>query len=67
MNISAFGADWAKVALLREVSGYDLKLAKADAQKAAAAAYCGGVPPWPGPGSVTIRDGLAILCLGFQP
>jgi hypothetical protein len=66
MNISAFGAEWAKVALLREVSGYDLKLAKDAAQKAAAAAYCRGVEPWPGEASVTIENRLIILCLGFQ-
>jgi hypothetical protein len=66
MNISAFGARWAQVAILREISGYDLKVAESDALKAAAAAYCRGVRPWPGPEAVTIKDGLAILCLGFQ-
>jgi len=66
MNISAFGADWSKVAILREISGYDLKLAKDDAQKAVAAAYCRGAQPWPEPASVTIKDRLVILCLGFQ-
>jgi hypothetical protein len=66
MNISAFGADWARVALLREISGYDLKLSKDAGQKAAAAAYCRGVQPWPGEASVTIEDRLIILCLGFQ-
>jgi hypothetical protein len=66
MNISAFGAGWAQVAILREVSGYDLKLAENDAQKAAAAAYCRGVLPWPGPESVTARDGLVIICLELQ-
>jgi hypothetical protein len=66
MNISAFGASWAKVAILREISGYDLKPAESDAQKAAAAAYCRGVLPWPGPESVVAKDGLVIICLELQ-
>jgi hypothetical protein len=64
MNLSAFSADWAKLAILREISGYDLKPAEDQAQKAAAAAYCREVGPWPGPQSVIIRDRLAIICLG---
>jgi len=64
MNLSAFSADWAKVSILREISGYDLKAAKDQVQKDAAAAYCREVKPWPGPQSVTLRDGLAIVCLG---
>lgn len=65
MNISAFGARWSKVAILREVSGYDLKPAEDDAQQATAEAYCRGARPWPGPDSVTLKDGLAIVCLGI--
>jgi len=64
MNLSAFSADWAKLSILREISGYDLKAAKDQVQKDAAAAYCREVKPWPGPQSVTLRDGLAIVCLG---
>jgi hypothetical protein len=64
LNVSAFGAEQAKADILAEVSGYDLKLAEEDAQIAQAAAYCRGQEPWPGPRSVTIQDGLAIVCLG---
>lgn len=63
MNISAFGADWGQLSVLQEISGYDLKPA-VQAEKDAAAAYCQGVKPWPGPQSVAIRDRLAIICLG---
>ena len=62
MNISAFSASWSRVELLAEVSGYDFKTAD-KAQDGIAAAYCRGVAPWPGPRSVTIQDGLAIVCL----
>ncbi len=64
MNLSAFGADWAKLAILREISGYELRAADSPLQKETAAAYCRGVSPWPGPQSVTLQDGLAIVCLG---
>lgn len=64
LNVSAFGAGWAKVSILAEISGYDLELAREEAQIAAAAAYCRGVEPWPGPRSAVIRDQLAIVCLG---
>lgn len=65
MNISAFGADWSKLAILREISGYDLKsVEEGGPRKAAAAEYCSGVAPWPGPESVAIRDRMAIVCLG---
>jgi hypothetical protein len=65
MNISAFGADWSKLAILREVSGYDLKsVEEGEPRKAVAAEYCQGVAPWPGPESVAIRDQMAIVCLG---
>jgi len=67
LNISAFGAYWGKVNVLAEISGYDLQLATDGAQIQAAAAYCRGLEPWPGPRSVTIRDDLAIVCLGPGP
>lgn len=65
MNISAFGADLAKPAILREMSGYDLKPAT-EAGVAAAAAYCREVQPWPGPDAVAIRDRVGILCLSQE-
>lgn len=65
LNISAFGPEWSQEEILREISGYDLQPTKDDAaRKAAAAAYCRNVQPWPDPESVTIKDGLAIVCLG---
>jgi hypothetical protein len=64
MNLSAFSADWAKLSILREISGYNFRTAESQAQRDAAAAYCRTVKPWPGPESVTLRDGLAIVCLG---
>jgi hypothetical protein len=66
MNISAFGADWAKVAILREISGYDLKAATEPDQIAMAQALCRSVKPWPDPEAVMIRDRLAIVCLRHQ-
>ena len=62
LNISAFGAPWSKVEVLREVSGYALSGATS-AQKAAAAEYCGTVEVFPAPTSVVVRDGLGIVCL----
>lgn len=71
MNISAFGAEWAKVQLLNEISGYrwkwgpdELQAMPGKAETRLAEAYCRGVEPWPGPQSVAIQDRLAIVCLG---
>jgi Glucosyl transferase GtrII len=64
MNISALAPDWSRLAVLRELSGYDLKPAADEAQWNAAAAYCQKVKPWPGPESVAIQGRLAIICLG---
>jgi hypothetical protein len=64
LNVSAFGAEQAKVDILAEVSGYDLVATEDEAQIKAAAAYCRSVDPWPGPRSVAIEDRLAIVCLG---
>jgi hypothetical protein len=66
LNVSAFGAEQAKVEVLAEISGYDLVPAEDEAQIKAAAAYCRGVEPWPGPRSVAIQQDLAIVCLGQQ-
>jgi hypothetical protein len=63
LNISAFGAEWSQVAILREVSGYDLKVTNDPGQLALAATLCRSVKPWPDPRSVMIRDHLAVVCL----
>ncbi len=62
MNYSAFGATWANLAILREVSGYNLQTADAGAM-AAAGDYCRTTAPWPADGSVSMRNGVAIVCL----
>jgi hypothetical protein len=67
LNISAFAADWARVELLAEVSGYDLRPAIEEAQIAAAAAYCRAREPWPGPEATAIVENLAIVCLEAPP
>jgi hypothetical protein len=64
LNVSAFGAAWAKVSILAEISGYDLELAVDEDQIQTAALYCHGLDPWPGPRSVTIQGTMAIVCLG---
>lgn len=64
MNISALAPGWAKLAILREISGYDLKPATDAAQQSIAAAYCQNVKPWPGPESVVVQGRLGIICLG---
>jgi len=66
LNISAFGAEWSQVAILREVSGYDLNIAKDPGQLALAANLCRSVKPWPDPSSVMIRDRLAVVCLEHE-
>jgi hypothetical protein len=67
LNVSAFAAEWPKVGLLAEVSGYDLQPATEAVQIAAAAAYCRGRQPWPGPESTAIVGDLAIVCLEAPP
>lgn len=64
MNISALAPYWSVLWVLREISGYDLQPVPDEARRNAATAYCRGVQPWPGPESVIIRDGVAIVCLG---
>ncbi|MFY9822090.1 MAG: glucosyltransferase domain-containing protein [Thermoanaerobaculia bacterium] len=71
MNISAFGAEWSKVQLLNEISGYrwkwgpdELLAMPGKAETRLAEEYCRDVEPWPGPQSVAIQDRLAIVCLG---
>jgi hypothetical protein len=65
LNISAFGASWAQPAILAEISGAAWGSGAADpAATAAAASYCAGVEPWPGPAAVAIRGTLAIVCVG---
>ena len=44
LNLSAFGAPWSQVPLLREASGYDLRWATDPGEKAAAKEYCSTAP-----------------------
>jgi hypothetical protein len=64
MNISAFGATWSQVALLREASGYQLSEAADPQEKEAAKQYCAGVDSWPALQSVTVRAEVAYVCFG---
>lgn len=61
MNISAFGASWAKVKILNEVSGYAFAEATQD-EMTKAITYCNSAPKWPDPDSVQIDGELAIVC-----
>lgn len=74
MNISAFGAKWAKVQLLREISGYDWKWGAGENEPVPGEAvtrmaddHCRGVEPWPAAESVTVQGHLAIVCLPQPP
>jgi hypothetical protein len=62
MNISAFGAAWAKAEILKEVSGYAFGPVL-EAQLPALDAYCAKVLPWPGPESVAVQDGAVVVCM----
>jgi Glucosyl transferase GtrII len=62
MNVSALGASWAQVAILKEVSGYAFKAAD-PSQWNAAAKYCGRAPRWPAPESVRLENGVVTVCL----
>lgn len=58
----AFSVNWAKVNILREISGYDLRNASASEMEIARD-YCRKVEIWPAESSVVIRDQMAIICL----
>jgi len=61
LNISALAVSWAYRALIRESTGvYPEPLEPDDAAKANN--YCQGVAGWPARESVTIIDGLGVIC-----
>lgn len=61
MNISAFGPRWSKLNILREVSGYNFsKPTNEDIR--IAEKYCKNSKKWPESNSVTIKDGIGIVC-----
>lgn len=62
MNISAFGANWSKVPLINESTGYNF-LSPTQDQLSLAKEYCRQVEPWPDLNSTTIIDSLGIVCL----
>jgi hypothetical protein len=64
MNISAFGASWSRVRILREISGYDLRESKVPEERASAEADCAKTAPWPARGSVRVEGEVATICLG---
>lgn len=61
LNISAFGASWAKVKILNECSGYAFKEATPN-EIISANEYCNNSPKWPDHDSVHIEGELAIVC-----
>lgn len=61
MNISAFGADWSKVNVLKEVSGYNFGAATENEQKVAIK-FCEDVPKWPSENSLVVLGDLCIVC-----
>jgi hypothetical protein len=63
LNVSAYGAWWSQVPLLNEVSGLALRRQQDAERKVAADNYCAAVEPWPAVEAVTVRDGMAIVCL----
>ena len=65
VNVSALLQPWSKANLLREVSGYPLPDAPAEAFPAAQE-YCRANAPWPAPGSVAMLQGMAVVCLPGQ-
>lgn len=62
MNISAFGAEWAKVPLINEISGYSF-LEPTKEQAVHAKELCNTTSKWPSEESVFIIDDLAVACL----
>lgn len=62
MNISAFGAAWAKLPLLNEASGYRFNSAP-DPVKQMAAEYCKTAPVWPADKALTVLESYAVVCL----
>jgi hypothetical protein len=62
MNLSAFGASWAKVALLEEVSGVRFQAVSSQVEEQSSK-MCAELPSWPDARSITTRDQTAIVCL----
>lgn len=62
INISALFADWSKVGLLNETSGYSFDEPSA-AEKAQAAEVCKTRPKWPSAEAVSAMGTAAVVCL----
>lgn len=62
LNVSSFYPEYSKVALLSEISGYELKNADASGV-AKAEEYCKGRQTWPHADSLAIFGDLAVVCL----
>lgn len=61
INVSAFGAFWSKLNLLKEVSGYDFR-DPTDYEYNIAEEYCREYPKWPDSTSVTVKGEIGIVC-----
>jgi hypothetical protein len=62
MNIMALGAEWAKIGVVAESTGY-LFSSPTPAEKAEADSLCAQGPAWPAIGSTRIQGKLAVVCL----
>ena len=62
MNVSAFGKEWSKLYLFREISGYKFR-EPTELELTRAREYCGKHSTWPAPGSVAQLDELGIVCI----
>lgn len=62
MNLSAWWVPWAKLHVLNASTGMAFEVAKADEQQWGQA-HCAHGPVWPDARSVTVSDGLAVVCL----
>lgn len=61
MNISALFAEWSKIYLLNEVSGYNFQPVPPDA-RGKAQEYCLTAPKWPASEAVARIDSFGVVC-----
>jgi hypothetical protein len=62
MNVSALFANWSKIGLINEATGYSFESSTPE-EAALASDLCVDTKHWPDPGSVFIRGELGVVCL----
>ncbi len=62
MNISAFGANWAKIPMVNNLSGYKF-IEPTTEQLNYAKEYCKDMPQWPANESITVINEVGVICL----